>query len=448
MDRIPSFKAYDIRGKVPAELNEELAYKTGFAFAAFLQCKTIIIGRDVRKSSASLSNALTEGITDAGCNVVDLGLCGTEMIYFATPFLNADGGVMITASHNPPEYNGLKFVKKGSVPFGYDSGLKEIEKMILSDKLGDKAPVKGKVTTINIMKDFIANLQKFFSKDSIKPYKVVVNAGNGCAGPALDALEPLLPVKMIKLFHQPDSNFPNGVPNPLLPENRQATIDEILKHKADLGVAWDGDYDRCFFFDEKGNFIEGYYVVALLAKSILKSHPGEKIVHDPRLTWNTIKEVEEAGGKTVVSVSGHAYIKEKMRAVNSVYGGEMSAHHYFRDNFYTDSGLIPFVLVLQLMSSENKPFSSLVESMMKAFPCSGEINSQVSNPRDKIAEIKVKYADGKQDELDGISVEYPDWRFNVRMSNTEPLLRLNVESRGDEKLMKAKTEELLALIRK
>lgn len=448
MERIPSFKAYDIRGKVPSELNEDLAYKTGFAFANYLKCKTIVIGHDVRKSSMGISNALTEGITDAGCNVIDLGLCGTEMIYFGTPFLNADGGVMITASHNPPEYNGLKFVKKGSVPFGYDSGLKEIEQMILQNKLGEKSPVKGTVITKDIMKELIANLQKFYKKDTMKPYKVVVNGGNGCIGPALDALEPFMPIKMIKVFHEPDSNFPNGVPNPLLPENRKPTIDAILKNKADLGVAWDGDYDRCFFFDEKGNFIEGYYLVGLLAKSILKTNPGEIIVHDPRLTWNTLEVVKKAGGKTVVSVSGHAYIKEKMREVNSIYGGEMSAHHYFRDNFYTDSGLIPFVLVLQLMSDENKPFSELVEEMIKAYPCSGEINSTVDNPKAKIAEIKEKYSDGCQNELDGISVEYDKWRFNVRMSNTEPLLRLNVESAGDIKLMQDKTEELLTLIRK
>jgi len=448
MERIASFKAYDIRGKVPSELNEELAYKTGFAFANYLRCKTIVIGRDVRKSSESLSDALTDGITDAGCDVIDLGLCGTEMIYFGTPFMDADGGVMITASHNPPEYNGLKFVKKGSVPFGYDSGLKEIEQMILNNKLGDKAAFKGKVKTADIMNEFMANLKKFYKKEEIKPYKIVVNGGNGCIGPALDALEPFLPIKMIKVFNEPDSDFPNGVPNPLLPENRKPTIDAIIANKADLGVAWDGDYDRCFFFDEKGNFIEGYYIVGLLAKSILKTNPGEKIVHDPRLTWNTVKEVEKAGGKTVVSVSGHAYIKEKMREVNSIYGGEMSAHHYFRDNFYTDSGLIPFVLVLRLMSSENKPFSQLVEEMVKAFPCSGEINSTIADPKGKIAEIKEKYADGIQDELDGISVEYDNWRFNVRMSNTEPLLRLNVESKGDEKLMKEKTEELLTFIRK
>lgn len=447
MDKISSFKAYDIRGKVPGDLNSDLAYKVGRAVASFLKAKTMLIGRDVRKSSPELSDALAKGLTDAGCDVIDLGLCGTEMIYFGTPFLNADGGVMITASHNPPEYNGLKFVKKGSVPFGYESGLDQIEKMILENNLGEISSVKGKVTQKNIMNEFIANLKKFYDAKKINPFKVVVNAGNGCVGPALDQLEKLLPIKMIKVFHEPDSNFPNGVPNPLLPENRQPTIDAIKKHNADLGVAWDGDYDRCFFFDESGNFIEGYYIVALLAKSILKNNPGEKIVHDPRLTWNTIYEVEKVGGVPVVSKSGHAFIKQKMREVNSIYGGEMSAHHYFRDNSYSDSGLIPFLLILQLMSHENAKLSELVGQMIKSYPCSGEINSTVSNGAEKIRLLKEKYSDGIIDELDGLSVDYPNWRFNVRMSNTEPLIRLNVESRGDEKLMQQKTEELLKFIR-
>ncbi len=447
MNKIPSFKAYDIRGKVPADLNPDLAYKIGRAIVTYLQAKSILIGMDVRKSSPELSEALAKGITDAGCDVIDLGLCGTEMIYFGTPFLNADGGIMITASHNPPEYNGLKFVKKGSVPFGYDSGLNEIEQMIINDQLGTTSAIKGKVVQKNIMNEFIANLQKFYDAKIIKPYKVVVNAGNGCVGPALDVLEKYLPIKMIKVFHEPDSNFPNGVPNPLLPENRQPTIDAIKKHNADLGVAWDGDYDRCFFFDEKGNFIEGYYIVALLAKSILKTNPGEKIVHDPRLTWNTIDEVKKANGIAVVSQSGHAFIKQKMREVNSIYGGEMSAHHYFRDNFYSDSGLIPFLLTIQLMSEENAKLSELVGQMIKAYPCSGEINSTVSNGAEKIKLLKEKYRDGKIDELDGLSVDYEDWRFNVRMSNTEPLIRLNVEAKADEKLLKQKTEELLNFIR-
>lgn len=447
MNRINCFKAYDIRGIVPDELNSELAYKIGRTLAKYLNAKLIVLGRDIRKSSLELSEALSKGLNDAGCDVVDIGLCGTEMIYFATPFLNADGGVMITASHNPPEYNGLKFVKRNSVPLGYDSGLNEIEKMILNNDLGDTAEQKGRTVQKNIINDFINHLNKFYDSNKIKPFKVVVNAGNGCVGPALNELEKFLPIKMVKVFFEPDSNFPNGVPNPLLPENRQSTIEAIKEHKADLGVAWDGDYDRCFFFDEKGNFIEGYYIVALLAKSILKNHPGEKIVYDPRLTWNTIDVVTKAGGIPVISKSGHAFIKQKMREVNAIYGGEMSAHHYFRDNSYSDSGLIPFLLILQLLSEENTKLSELVDEMIKNYPCSGEINSKIDNPSAKLAAIKEKYSDGKIDELDGVSVEYANWRFNVRMSNTEPLLRLNVESKGDEKLMKEKTEELLNFIR-
>ena len=447
MDRIPSFKAYDIRGKVPSELNADLAYKIGRTYATMLKCKSVLIGRDVRKSSPELSESLAKGLNDAGCDVIDLGLCGTEMIYFGTPYLNADGGIMITASHNPPEYNGLKFVKKGSVPMGYDAGLDEIEKRILKNELGEVADVKGKIRQKDLMNEFIDSLKRFYNAEKMKPLEVVVNAGNGCVGPALDALEKFLPIKMIKIFNEPDSNFPNGVPNPLLPENRQATIDAIKKHQADLGVAWDGDYDRCFFFDEDANFIEGYYIVGILAKSILKLNPGEKVVHDPRLIWNTVDVVTKSGGKAVVSKSGHAFIKQKMREENAIYGGEMSAHHYFRENYYSDSGLIPFLLILQLMSDENVKMSELVREMVKNYPCSGEINSTVSAPAQKIEEIKQKYSNGTQNELDGISVEFPDWRFNVRMSNTEPLLRLNVETKADEKLMKIKTQELLDFIR-
>ncbi len=447
MDRIPSFKAYDIRGKVPSELNADLAYKIGRTYATMLKCKSVLIGRDVRKSSPELSESLAKGLNDAGCDVIDLGLCGTEMIYFGTPYLNADGGIMITASHNPPEYNGLKFVKKGSVPMGYDAGLDEIEKRILKNELGEVADVKGKIRQKDLMNEFIDSLKRFYNAEKMKPLKVVVNAGNGCVGPALDALEKFLPIKMIKIFNEPDSNFPNGVPNPLLPENRQATIDAIKKHQADLGVAWDGDYDRCFFFDEDANFIEGYYIVGILAKSILKLNPGEKVVHDPRLIWNTVDVVTKSGGKAVVSKSGHAFIKQKMREENAIYGGEMSAHHYFRENYYSDSGLIPFLLILQLMSDEGAKMSELVGEMVKNYPCSGEINSTVSAPAQKIEKIKQKFSSGTQNELDGISVEFPDWRFNVRMSNTEPLLRLNVETKSDEKLMKIKMQELLDFIR-
>ena len=447
MSKIACFKAYDIRGKVPSELNNELGYKIGRAFSKLTQAKKIVIGYDIRKSSLEISEALKNGLTDSGADVIDIGLCGTEMIYFSTPFFDADGGIMITASHNPSEYNGMKFVAKGSVPVGYDSGLNEVEKMIVNNELGEISKTKGTVTKKEVMKEFITHLSQFYDAKKINSLKVVVNAGNGCAGVALDSLESKLPVKMIKMFNNPDGNFPNGVPNPMLEENRKPTIEIIKRENADLGVAWDGDYDRCFFFDEHGNFIEGYYIIGLLAKSILKNHPGEKIVHDPRLVWNTIEVVEKSSGKTVVSKSGHAFIKQKMREVNSIYGGEMSAHHYFRENAYSDSGMIPFLLILQLMSEEKKKLSELVDEMIADYPCSGEINSTINDPAGKIKEIEKKYSDGKIDHLDGVSIEYPDWRFNLRMSNTEPILRLNVESRGDEKLLKQKTDELLKIIR-
>lgn len=447
MQKLESFKAYDIRGKVPSELNSDMAYKVGRAYAKLIEAKKIVIGHDVRESSEELSKALADGLMDSGVDVIDIGLCGTEMIYFSTPFLNADGGIMITASHNPPEYNGMKFVKRDSVPVGYSSGLNQVEKMILNNEFDPVSTTKGNYTKIDVMDDFINNLKKFYSPEKIKPFKVVVNSGNGCAGLALDALEPQLPIKMIKIFNEPDSKFPNGVPNPLLLENRQPTIDTVKNNNADLGVAWDGDYDRCFFFDENGNFIEGYYIVGLLAKSILINNPGEKIVHDPRLIWNTLDIVKKYNGVAVQSVSGHAFIKEKMREVNAIYGGEMSAHHYFRDNAYSDSGMIPFLLILQLMSEENKKLSELVGEMIAAYPCSGEINSTIENPKAKLEEIEKIYSDGKIDKTDGLSVEYDNWRFNLRMSNTEPIIRLNVESRADENLMKQKTEELLKIIR-
>lgn len=447
MDKIAGFKAYDIRGKVPSELNNDLAYKIGKAFGKFVNAKSVVIGYDIRPSSKGLSEALTKGFNETGVDVIDIGLCGTEMIYFATSFLKTDGGIMITASHNPPEYNGMKFVRQNSVPVGYDAGLNVIEQMILKNDLPGEAAVKGSYKQIDISTDFIANLNKFFDVKKIKPLKVVVNAGNGCVGPMLEKIESSLPIKMIKLFFEPDSAFPNGVPNPMLEECRVPTINAVKENGADLGVAWDGDYDRCFFFDEHGNFIEGYYVVGLLAKSILKSNPGGKIIHDPRLTWNTIEIVKNAGGEPVQSKSGHAFIKEKMREVNAIYGGEMSAHHYFRDNAYSDSGIIPFLLVMQLMSEENKKFSELVGEMIKNYPCSGEINSTIDDPAAKIKELDALYTGGVRDYSDGLCVDYPEWRFNVRMSNTEPIIRLNVESRGDEALMHAKTAELLKVIR-
>ena len=447
MTKINGFKAYDIRGKVPVELNADLAYKVGRAYSRLINAKKVVVGHDVRKSSDELSEALIRGLNDSGADTIDIGLCGTEMIYFATPYFDADGGIMITASHNPPEYNGIKFVKRDSVPVGYDSGLNEVEQMILENNLGSVSEEKGSSHKAEIMSEFIEHLNQFYNPQNINKLKVVVNGGNGCVGPAIEAIENKLPIEMIKVHMNPDPDFPNGVPNPLLPENRKSTIDAVVKNEADLGVAWDGDYDRCFFFDEHGNFIEGYYIVGLLAKSLLKNNPGGKIVHDPRLVWNTLEIVKQAGGEAVVSKSGHAYIKEKMREVNAVYGGEMSAHHYFRDNSYSDSGMIPFLLVMQLISEEKKPLSELVGEMIKNYPCSGEINTKTDDPAGKIKEVEEHYEDGKIDHLDGLTVEFDKWRFNLRMSNTEPVLRLNVESKGDIKLMKKKTKELLKIIR-
>lgn len=447
MSKIACFKAYDIRGVVPSELNVDLAYNIARGYKKITGCKSIVIGRDIRKSSEELSTALVNGFLDSGVDVIDIGLCGTEMVYFGTSYLNADGGIMITASHNPPEYNGMKFVRERSIPISYDSGLNTIEEIIGNAGFDPLSATKGNYTQRDISDEFVVHLGTFYDVNKMKKMKVVVNAGNGCVGPMLDRLEKILPIEMIKLFNDADSNFPNGVPNPMIEANRKPTIDAIIENKADLGVAWDGDYDRCFFFDESGEFIEGYYIVGMLAKSILKMNPGEKIIHDPRLVWNTIEVCREAGGEAVQSKSGHAFIKEKMREVNAIYGGEMSAHHYFRDNAYSDSGLIPFLLVVQLMSEEGKSLSQLVNEMIEKYPCSGEINSKIADAPAKLEEIKAKYSDGEFDYTDGVSVDYGNWRFNLRMSNTEPIIRLNVETVGDIPLMHAKTEELLAIIR-
>jgi len=448
MAKLECFKAYDIRGKVPSELNPELAYDIARAFVKLLQNpKKIVVGYDIRKSSESLAEGLIKGFNDFGVNVVNIGLVGTEMVYFGTPYLKADGGIMITASHNPPEYNGMKFVRAGSVPVSSDSGLKDMEQWILNKELPEPTSNKGTVEKIDIYDAFIENLKKFYDPAKIKPLKVVCDAGNGCVGLALEKIEKYLPIEMIKVHFEPNGDFPNGVPNPILPENRKYSIDAIKQHNADLGVAWDGDYDRCFFFDENGEFIEGYYIVGLLAKSILKTNPGAKIVHDPRLVWNTLDIVKENGGIVVQSKSGHAFIKEVMRKENAIYGGEMSAHHYFRDNAYSDSGMIPFLLVIQLMSVENKKLSELVGEMIEKYPCPGEINSTVDNPKAVIEKLDKLFVDGKKDYTDGLSVEFDTWRFNVRMSNTEPLIRLNLETKGDKKLMEEKTEELLKIIR-
>ena len=448
MQKLNCFKAYDVRGRVPDELNEDLAYRIGRAYAAFLSPARVAVGRDIRFSSLPLAEALMAGLNDAGVEVWDLGLCGTEQVYFATSHLGLDGGIMVTASHNPPEYNGMKFVREESRPLSGDSGLKEIERLAAAREFPPASGPRGGRRATDCLDAYIAHLLSYIDPQVMKPLKVVVNAGNGCAGPVLDALEPHLPFQLIKIHHAPDPAFPHGVPNPLLPENRQATIQAVKDHGAAVGLAWDGDFDRCFFFDEQGTFIEGYYLVGFIAAALLPGQPGAAIIHDPRLTWNTIDMVREAGGRPVMSKTGHAFIKARMRLENALYGGEMSGHHYFRDFAFCDSGMIPWLLVLQSMCRTGQPLSALVRERMARYPCSGEINRKLLDPDAALQRVEARYT-GEAigvDRTDGLSLEFPAWRFNLRKSNTEPVLRLNVETRQDPALLKAKTGELLGLM--
>ena len=444
------FKAYDIRGRVPDELNPQLAGDIGRAFAARFAPRKVAVGRDIRLSSESLTEALIEGLLDSGVDVLDLGLCGTEEIYHAAFSLEqegVDGGIVVTASHNPADYNGMKLVTVGARPVTGESGLKAMAEMIITAGLPEPSARKGRRSSVPGKADYIRHLLGYVDREALKPLKLVVNSGNGCAGAVIDLLEPELPFTFIKAFHEPDGTFPHGVPNPLLPEKRDETGRLVREHGADLGLAWDGDFDRCFFWDAQGNFIEGYYIVGLLAMELLAQEPGGRILHDPRLIWNTRELVQSAGGIPVMTRTGHAFIKERMRQEDAIYGGEMSAHHYFRDFGYCDSGMIPWLLVCALLSRTNSTLASLVEERMAAYPVSGEINSVVADPDAAIARVRAVFSRGEEDDTDGLSVTFPEFRFNIRKSNTESLLRLNVESRRDPALLAAKTRELLALIR-
>jgi phosphomannomutase/phosphomannomutase/phosphoglucomutase len=385
--------------------------------------------------------------------VVDIGMTGTEEVYFAAFHLDVDGGIEVTASHNPLDYNGMKLVLRGAVPISGDTGLKDIQTLTEANQF-PPVTTRGTLTQLSILEPFVEHLLTYIEAAAIKPLKLVVDAGNGAAGHVIDALEARfnqlkIPVSFIKIHHQPDGTFPNGIPNPLLPENRSATTDAVRTHKADMGIAWDGDFDRCFLFDESGEFIEGYYIVGLLAEAFLLKHPGEKIIHDPRLTWNTIDVVKATGGIAVQSKTGHAFIKERMRAENAVYGGEMSAHHYFRDFAYCDSGMIPWLLVVELLSRSGKKLSQLVGERIQAYPCSGEINYRVTDAKVCIQKICDHFAPTclKREDVDGLSIEFADWRFNLRMSNTEPLLRLNVETRGRADQVKVHLTEIEKIIK-
>lgn len=443
-----AFGAYDIRGIYPKTINEEIAYRIGRFFPNLFAAKNVVVGNDIRLSGPSLKKALIKGLTESGCDVIDIGQCGTEMIYFATAHLKLAGGVMITASHNPKEYNGMKFVRQEARPISGDTGLRELEAQVADAELPVKAEAAGRLEKLDITEEYVKHILSYVDVAKLKPLKIVVNAGNGVAGPILDTMEKYLPFELIKVHHEPDGNFPNGVPNPLLPENREDTAKAVRNFGADAGVAWDGDFDRCFMFDEQGNFIEGYYMVGFLAQAFLKKNPGAKIIYDPRLTWNTEELVTENGGIPVIAKGGHAFIKEKMRAENAIYGGEMSAHHYFRDFSFCDSGMIPWLLVLELLSqADGKCLSEMMQERMERYPCSGEINRKVRDADEVLARIEAEYGSlGRVEKIDGISVEYPDWRFNLRKSNTEPVIRLNIETRQNVELMKQKTQELLQKI--
>ena len=454
MNKLTCFKAYDIRGKLGTELNEEIAYKIGRAYGQIYQPKTVVIGCDIRLSSEGLKQATIRGLNDAGVNVLDLGMTGTEEVYCGAFHLDVQGGIEVTASHNPMDYNGMKLVRENARPISADTGLKEIQALAESGEFVEVVQ-KGHTEQYTILPEFIDHLMTYIDPAKIRPMKLVMNAGNGAAGHVVDAIEQKfqqlqIPVEFIKIHNEADGNFPNGIPNPILIENRDSTRNAVIQHGADMGIAWDGDFDRCFLFDEKGQFIEGYYIVGLLAQAFLLKQSGEKIVHDPRLVWNTFDIVEQFKGEAIQSKSGHSFIKEKMHEHNAVYGGEMSAHHYFRDFAYCDSGMIPWLLAMAVLSETGKSLSSLVEEMIAKFPCSGEINFKVADTQATIQKLFDHYADQKPDidQTDGVSLDFGAWRFNVRASNTEPLLRLNIESRRDQnpRPMQNYVDELTQLI--
>jgi phosphomannomutase len=446
-ERLACFKAYDIRGRIPSELDEGLAATIAKAYASWLTPRRVAVGYDVRLTSPAFAAAVRDGLTASGVDVVDIGRCGTEQVYFATFHLELDGGIMITASHNPADYNGMKLVREKAKPISADTGLREIEELTRAGSF-PAAARRGRVESVDLQDAYVRHLLGYVDVPRLAPLTVVSNPGNGGAGAVIDALEPHLPFRFVKVHHVPDGRFPNGIPNPLLPDRRADTASAVVASKADCGIAWDGDFDRCFLFDERGGFIEGYYIVGLLAAHVLAGHPGERIVHDPRLTWNTIEIVRGLGGIPVESKSGHAFMKEVMRREDAVYGGEMSAHHFFRRFAYCDSGMIPWLLVLEIMSRTGQPLSALVGEHMRRFPTSGEINRRVQDSASVLRRIREAYGPHAKaiDETDGVGMDFDRFRFNLRLSNTEPLIRLNVETRGDEAYLREKTDELLALI--
>lgn len=452
MNELTCFKAYDIRGEVGISLNEEIVFRIGRAYAQWLKPRRVVVGGDARLTSTAFRQALSRGLMASGVDVIDIGMCGTEEVYFATQFLQADGGIQITASHNPAQYNGLKLVREKAIPIHGENGLLEIKRLA---EQSDFPPAlkHGRYHQHDGRPAWAEHMMSYLKVTPSRRLRIVVNSGHGAAGPALDALNTALTargvsVEFIRLYHQPDGTFPAGVPNPMLPENRQQTQQAVLRYQADFGVAWDGDFDRCFFFDEYGDFIESYYLVGLFARWFLHQQPGETILLDPRLTWNSLDNIHAAGGRAIISRTGHAFIKARMRQEDALYGGEMSGHHYFRAFGYCDSGMIPLILMLQILDGAPLPFSHLLREAQARYPVSGEINLDVAQPEALLQRVAAHYValGGSRDDTDGVSVDFAQWRFNLRASNTEPLLRLNVESRSSPGLLKIKTHELLALI--
>lgn len=453
MTRHPAFKAYDLRGRVGREIDEGFVRRVARAFARVVGARAVVLGRDARASSAALTDAAAEGLMDEGADVLDLGLCGTEEVYFGAFHLaGVGGGLMVTASHNPSEWNGLKLVREEARPIAWETGLSAVHDLALGDGLGSPAGRRGLRRAVDLRPPYARAVAAFLDPAGCGPLRVLVNAGNGAAGPTFDAVVAALgalPWEFVRMDWAPDPAFPHGVPNPLIPDNRTRTAQAVVAARADLGVAWDGDFDRCFFFDEGGRFVDGEHVVALLARAALAREPGARIVHEPRVVWAVEDAVRGAGGVPVLSRTGHAHLKAALRSTGAPYGGELSAHHYFRDFGFCDSGMIPWLLIAGLVARERRPLSALVGEMRARFPSSGEVNFEGLDHAAAVARFEAAYLAGARgvDRTDGVSLDLGSWRANVRVSNTEGLLRLNVESRGDRGLVAAKVEEIGAILR-
>ena len=443
------FKAYDVRGVYPAEVNEDTARAIGAAFVAYLHAKRVAVGRDMRLSSPALAAAFIDGATSQGADVTDYGMIATDMLYFAVARDGHDGGVEITASHNPKQYNGMKMVRREAFPLSGDEGLAEIREMIGGDSIPAPARRRGAVTTKNALDEYVDHVMSFIDPSIVRPFNVVLDAGSGMGGLVAPRLFDRLPCRTTRLCFDVDGRFPNHEANPLIAENRRDIVERVIAEKADVGIAWDGDADRCFFIDGTGDFVSGDFITALLAEAFLLKNPGARIIYDLRASYAVKDTVGRYGGTAMMNRVGHAFFKRRMRETNAIFGGEVTGHYYFRDNFFADNGFIPAILILELMSKKGQPLRDLLQPLASRYFISGEINTKLPSMMlvpEKLDQIAARYSDGHQYKLDGLSVEYPEWHFNVRPSNTEPLLRLNLEATTPE-LMAEKRDEVVALIR-